>query len=115
MADTLLEAHRIATVARDQGRAALSGNEIRIIGRLYTGALARARTDNPASGTTVPGGHARTLGARFGACREVILRFTTNLAVGFTSNISVMRSPLRVHAGCVSRPRRVQRRMCLTG
>jgi hypothetical protein len=47
MADTLLEAHRIATVARDQGRAALSGNEIRIIGRLYTGALARARTDNP--------------------------------------------------------------------
>lgn len=53
MADTLLEAHRIATVARDQGRAALSGNEIRIIGRLYTGALARARTDNPASDTTV--------------------------------------------------------------
>lgn len=86
MADTLIEAHRIATAARAEGRDALSENELRIIDRLYTGALARARTDNPATDTTVLAGHARTLATRFGTHREVILRFTTNLAVGFTNN-----------------------------
>lgn len=86
MADTLLEAHRIATTARTEGRDALSENELRVIDRLYTGALARARTDNPATHKTVLAGHARTLAARFQTHREVILRFTTNLTVGFTNN-----------------------------
>jgi transposase len=88
MADTLLEAHRIATTARTEGREALSENELRIIDRLYTGALARARLDNPASSTSVLAGHARTLADRFQAHRTVILRFTTNLAVGFTNNVA---------------------------
>ncbi len=86
MADTLTEAHRIASAARAAGREALSDKELRIIDRLYTGALARARTDNPATDTTVLAGHARTLATRFETHREVILRFTTNLAVGFTNN-----------------------------
>ena len=88
MADTLLEAHRIATAARSDGREALSENELRVIDRLYTGALARARTDNPASDHSVLAGHARTLADRFQAHRTVILRFTTNLAVGFTNNLA---------------------------
>jgi transposase len=88
MADALLEAHRIASAARADGRDALSENELRVIGRLYTGALARARTDNPTGDTSVLAGHARTLAARFETHREVILRFTTNLAVGFTNNLS---------------------------
>ncbi|NLT56811.1 MAG: IS66 family transposase [Actinomycetales bacterium] len=88
MADTLLEAHRIATAARAAGREALSESELRVIDRLYTGALARARTDNPAGEVSVLAGHARTLATRFAARREVILRFTTNLAVGFTNNIA---------------------------
>lgn len=88
MADTLIEAHRIATAARAEGRDGLSENELRIIDRLYTGALARARTDNPAGDTTVLAGHARTLAARFQTHREIILRFTTNLAVGFTNNVA---------------------------
>lgn len=88
MADTLLEAHRLATVARNQGREALSENELRTIDRLYTGALARARIDNPVRDSTVLAGHARTLAARFETHREVILRFTTNLAVGFTNNVA---------------------------
>lgn len=88
MADTLLEAHRIATTARADGREPLSQNERRVIDRLYTGALARARVDNPASSKTVLAGHARTLADRFEAHREVILRFTTNLAVGFTNNVA---------------------------
>lgn len=86
MADTLLEAHRIATTARADGRDTLSENELRTIDRLYTGALARARIDNPASDRAVLAGHARTLAARFETHRKVILRFTTDLAVGFTNN-----------------------------
>jgi len=86
MADTLLEAHRIASTARATGRDALSKNELHVIDRLYTGALARARTDNPTGDTRVLAGHARTLATRFETHREVILRFTTNLAVGFTND-----------------------------
>jgi transposase len=86
MADTLLEAHRIATAARAEGRDELSAEELRTIKRLYTGALARARLDNPATDRSVLAGHARTLATRFETHRETILRFTTNLAVGFTNN-----------------------------
>jgi transposase len=88
MADTLLEAHRIAAAARTQGREALSHNELRVIDRLYTGALARARLDNPTNDTSILAGHARTLADRFDTHRTVILRFTTNLAVGFTNNVA---------------------------
>lgn len=88
MADTLLEAHRIATAARAEGRDQLTAEEQRIIDRLFTGALARARTDNPATDRTVLAGHARTLATRFDNHRETILRFTTNLAVGFTNNVA---------------------------
>ncbi|MGZ4665973.1 MAG: hypothetical protein ACXV5Q_13300 [Frankiaceae bacterium] len=78
MADTLLEAHRIATAARAEGRDQLSADELRTIDRLYTGALARARIDNPATDTSVLAGHARTLAARFDIHRKAILRFTTS-------------------------------------
>lgn len=88
MADTLIEAHRTAAAARDQGREALSADELRVIGRLYTGALARARMDNPTSDHSLLAGHARTLADRFDTHRETILRFTTNLAVGFTNNLA---------------------------
>jgi transposase len=88
MAETLLEAHRIASAVREQGRDRLSENELRIIDQLYTGALARARTDNLTTDHSVLAGHARTLAARFQTHREVILRFTSNLAVGFTNNVA---------------------------
>jgi transposase len=86
MADALLEANRIAVAARAEGRPRLSADELGTINRLYTGALARARTDNPARDANVLAGHARTLAARFETHREVILRFTTDLAVPFTNN-----------------------------
>lgn len=88
MADTLLEAHRIACQARGQDREQLSTNERDAIDRLYTGALARARLDNPGSDTSVLAGHARTLAKRFTDHRGVILRFTSDLAVPFTNNQS---------------------------
>lgn len=86
MADTLLEAHRIATAARAEGRDQLTAEELHSIDRLYTGALAQARADNPATNRAILAGHARTLAARFDNHRATILRFTTNLAVGFTNN-----------------------------
>lgn len=97
MADTLIEANRIAATAREQGRDRLTGDELTIIDRLYTGALARARTDNPAEAATVLAGHARTLAARFETHRETILRFTTDLAVAFTNNLAERRvRPVKV-------------------
>lgn len=88
MADTLIEANRIAATAREQARDRLTEKELGVIDRLYTGALARARTDNPATDTSVLAGHARTLANRFDTHRQTILRFTTNLAVGFTNNLA---------------------------
>jgi transposase len=88
MGDTLLEAHRIATAARTEGREELSDAELRTISRLYTGALARARTDNPTSDPSVLAAHARTLAKRFDVHRDMILRFTTDLTVGFTNNVA---------------------------
>lgn len=85
MADTLIEANRLAQTARDTGREALSADEVHTIYRLYTGALARARQDNR-NKTTVLAAHARTLAARFEQHRDVILRFTRDLAVPFTNN-----------------------------
>jgi transposase len=88
MGDTLLEAHRIATAARAEGREELTDGELRTISRLYTGALARARTDNPTGDRSVLAGHARTLAKRFDVHQEMILRFTTDLTVGFTNNVA---------------------------
>ncbi len=86
MADTLLQAHHLATTAREAGRDQLSDDELTTIDRLYTGALARARTDNPPSNRSVLAAHARTLANRFTDHREIILRFATDLAVPFTNN-----------------------------
>lgn len=85
MADTLLEANRLASAARDTGREELTGDELRTIHRLYTGALARSRQDNRSKNTELAR-HARTLAKRFEEHRDVILRFTTDLAVPFTNN-----------------------------
>ncbi|MEV6945524.1 IS66 family transposase [Streptomyces sp. NPDC051172] len=87
MADTLLEANRLAHAARQAGRDALSAGELTAVQRLYTGALARARSDNRHRSSELAA-HARTLARRFEDHREVILRFTTDLAVPFTNNQS---------------------------
>jgi transposase len=85
MADALLEANRLATAARDAGREGLDEAELTAIQRLYAGALARSRQDNRTKNTPLAH-HARTLARRFEEHREVILRFTTDLAVPFTNN-----------------------------
>jgi transposase len=85
MADTLIEASRLAQAARHAGHEALGEAELTAIQRLYTGALARSRQDNRNNNTPLAH-HARTLATRFEQHREVILRFTTDLAVPFTNN-----------------------------
>lgn len=87
MADTLLEANRIAHAAREAGREELDAGELRTINRLYTGALARSRQDNRDKNTELAR-HARTLARRFEEHREVILRFTTDLTVPFSNNLA---------------------------
>ncbi|MFD4764693.1 IS66 family transposase, partial [Streptomyces sp. NPDC058439] len=87
MADTLLEANRLAAAARVAGGETLTAGEINTIHRLYTGALARSRQDNRNKNTELAR-HARTLARRFEEHREVILRFTTDLTVPFTNNQS---------------------------
>lgn len=85
MADALLEANRLAAATRESGREALTNDALRTINRLYTGALARSRQDNRNKNTELAR-HAATLARRFEEHREVILRFTTDLAVPFTNN-----------------------------
>lgn len=86
MANALLEANRLATAARAQGRDRLDAGELDAIASLYAGALARARQDNPATDTGPLARHARTLAKRFHERRDQILHFTANLAVPFTNN-----------------------------
>jgi len=85
MADTLLEAHRLAQAVRAAGREELDEAELTAIRRLYAGALARSRQDNR-NKTSELAHHARTLAKRFEKHRDVILRFTTDLAVPFSNN-----------------------------
>ena len=85
MADTLLEANRLAQAAREAGRETLSQAELATIQRLYTGALARSRQDNPNKNSELAH-HAQTLARRFEVHRDFILRFTADLAVPFSNN-----------------------------
>ncbi|MET8538213.1 IS66 family transposase [Streptomyces sp. NPDC005065] len=104
MADTLLEANRIAAAARQAGREELNAQELRTIRRLYAGALARSRQDNREKSTELAR-HARTLARRFEEHREVILRFTTDLTVPFSNNqaerdIRPVKVQQRTSGGC---------------
>ncbi len=85
MGDLLADAHHLAQAARDQGRAALGDDELVHLHRRYTGALARASTDNEGLATTLAK-DARTLAKRFDNNRDMILRFTTDLTVPFSNN-----------------------------
>jgi transposase len=85
MADTLLEANQWAQTARAAGREELSEAELTAVRRLYAGALARCRQDNRNNNSELSH-HARTLARRFEQHRDVILRFTTDLAVPFSNN-----------------------------
>jgi transposase len=85
MARVLLDAHAAAGKARADGKARLSQDQQQQIRARYRDAVADgiAASWDRATPARRDG---LTLAMRFGACEDMILRFTTDLAIGFTSN-----------------------------
>ena len=85
MADTLTAAHRAAVAARTAGQDRLDDTTLATLLNHYLGALALGRTDNLGDNSELARA-ARTLLRRFHRYQDMILRFTTDLAVPFTNN-----------------------------
>lgn len=85
MANILLIAKKITEQAAAEGRDRLTDEQVSFIGSAYAGAIAQGRAENP------PDRHgelsrAGKLVERFATHRDMILRFTVDLAVPFTNN-----------------------------
>src|SRR6266516_6786331 len=85
MADLLIDANAAATAARGSGHACLDEAQLAGIRARYRGAVAKGITDNQRKRTET-GKDGLRLARRFRDHEDMILRFTTDLAVGFTSN-----------------------------
>jgi transposase len=85
MADLLIWANTQATAARTAGQARLPDTQLAEITAWYRGAVAKGITDNSGKRSRSATDGLR-LARRFRDHQDMILRFTTDLAVGFTSN-----------------------------
>jgi transposase len=85
MADLLITANKQATAARAAGQAGLSDEQLAQIRSWYRGAVAKGLADNQ-NRRSKTGKDGLRLARRFRDHQDMILRFTTDLAVGFTSN-----------------------------
>ncbi|MGH3124405.1 MAG: IS66 family transposase, partial [Streptosporangiaceae bacterium] len=85
MADLLIDANAAAGAARAAGRTRLSDEQDAAFRARYRGAVAKGLTDNAGKKTQMAKDGLR-LARRFRDHEDMILRFTTDLAVGFTSN-----------------------------
>ena len=85
MADLLIDANARATAARSAGQASLSDAGLTGIRSWYRGAVAKGIADNQHKHTQMAKDGLR-LARRFRDHEDMILRFATDLAVGFTSN-----------------------------
>jgi transposase len=85
MADTLIDANAAATAARAAGQHHLDGTQLSAIKARYRGAVAKGITGNQHKRTQI-GKDGLRLARRFRDHEDMILRFTTDLTVGFTSN-----------------------------
>jgi len=85
MADLLIDANAQATAARVAGQASLNDAGLAGIRCWYRGAVAKGFTDNTGK-TSQIAKDGLTLARRFRDHEDMILRFATDLAVGFTSN-----------------------------
>ena len=85
MADLLITANAQATTARAAGHARLSDEQLAGIRSWYRGAVAKGITDNQHKRTKTAKDGLR-LARRFRDHQDMILRFATDLTVGFTSN-----------------------------
>jgi transposase len=85
MADVLVKANKAATAARAAGKPALDDADLDRIRVFYRSAALQGLLDNQHR-RTAAAKRARTLARRFHDNEQVILRFATDLAVGFTNN-----------------------------
>lgn len=85
MADLLIHANAAATAARAAGRPRLPDDQLAQISAWYRGAAAKGITDNQPKRSQIARDGLR-LARRFRDHQDMILRFATDLAVGFTSN-----------------------------
>jgi transposase len=85
MADLLIHANAAATAVRAAGRQRLDDAELAEISAWYRGAVAKGITDNQHRHSKTAKDGLR-LARRFRDHQDMILRFATDLAVGFTSN-----------------------------
>ena len=85
MADLLIDANAQATAARAAGQASLNDAGLAGIRCWYRGAVAKGFTDNTGK-TSQIAKDGLTLARRFRDHEDMILRFATDLAIGFTSN-----------------------------
>jgi transposase len=85
MADLLTWANKQATAARAAGQASLSDAQLIEIRSWYRGAVAKGITDNSRRRSQT-GKDGLRLARRFRSHQDMILRFATDLTVGFTSN-----------------------------
>jgi transposase len=104
MADLLIDANAAATAARAAGRARLDDAQLAGIRARYRGAVAKGITDNQGKRTQM-GKDGLRLARRFRDHEDMILRFTTDLAVGFTSNqaerdVRPVKVQMRTSGGC---------------
>jgi hypothetical protein len=113
--DVLREAHQAVEEALARGDPALDAELLAKLRERYDEAVAFGITHNRHRDWHDGNHPGYTLGCWLRDYKDQVWLFTTQLAVDWTNNFSVIRSPVRVHAACVSRPWRVQRRMCLTG
>jgi transposase len=104
MADLLLSANARATAARAAGQDELTTADLAQIASWYRGAVARGITDNQ-NRRGKSGKDVLRLARRFRDHQDMILRFSTDLAVGFTSNqaerdVRPVKVQMRTSGGC---------------
>ncbi len=104
MADLLIDANAAATAARSSGQARLDEAQLAAIRARYRGAVAKGLADNQRKRTEI-GKDGLRLARRFRDHEDMILRFTTDLTVGFTSNqaerdVRPVKVQMRTSGGC---------------
>jgi len=104
MADLLIDANATATAARAAGQASLSETDLAAFKARYPGAVTKGIADNQGKRTRM-GKDGLRLARRFRDHQDMILRFATDLAVGFTSNqaerdVRPVKVQMRTSGGC---------------
>jgi len=104
MADLLIHANAAATAARAAGNSQLAARELAEINAWYRGAVAKGIAGNQHKRSKAAKDGLR-LARRFRDHQDMILRFSTNLTVGFTSNqaerdVRPVKVQMRTSGGC---------------